>query len=321
MKPSGLFKKCIAPITMLLPVATALTGSAAAALRGEMELLIGSIILIFGCVIQVAMNFSKTNREVKIHKNASIVEGIYEDHKTAIEKILFLSHEGTIASVLLALTIGLSIMAAVGTWFLIPVGLMLLMGLVITSGPWPLYRSWLGGFACLIVYGIICAGTVGFAEVMHDNPDFSHHYYQFPVWTFGLALGLLVANVVLVRQIERIDSDRQVDAPTFPLKFGKPMTVAAMIFCSLLSFATILWFVLTRHGSNLWALLIPAAIQLICSLGLSFRIQLKKPVGKIPFYDLSIWIVFFFSLFLFITALLIGDSDRSRLIYFPGYLM
>ncbi len=316
MKKKGILHKCINPITLWLPVATVFAGTGAAAIRGEMEIMIATLMLLFSVAAQLTMNLWGSYTDLRHHRGLYLNEEVYEGSMDS-DRMLYVSREGSMAMMLLALTIGVTIMAMVGTWVLIPAALTLILGWFYVAGPLPLNRTIVAPFACFILYGLVCVGTVGFMEEQHDNPDFSSMYFLIPVWVYSACTGFFMANVWLLKSFVGLQEDRTESVRSFSVVFGRPTTIVMLTLCSLAAVGVMIWFVYTQPmGSNPWLIIIPPVLAALAFAWVSINAVKNKGMGKYNPYEAGILIVLIFTVLLWIMSMAVGDSDRSELTVF-----
>ncbi|MDE7380967.1 MAG: prenyltransferase [Muribaculaceae bacterium] len=322
MNRKSVIYKCIDPMTMLLPLSMTIVGTAAAAFRGEMELLLAIVMLVFGITAQLTMNFAKTATDLSHHRGLYLNQDVY-DGKSDNEQVMSFAREGARGMVLLSLTIGVTIMGMVGTWVLIPAVAVLLVGWLYVSGPYPLNRTYFAPFACFVLYGVLCVGTTGFMEEQHDNPDFANRYFLLPIWVYSAATGLQVINAWLLKAFESQEEDKSEAVSSIPLLFGRRATVVLIVFNALASIACLAWFAFTHSESNLrWLLLLPPVASFLVGRYVTYRLTKRKPFGKYSFFEVGLLVVLGYSVLLLIVSLICGDSDRSELfIYNESQIM
>ena len=120
-------------------------------------------------------------------------------------------------------------LVSVGGWPILLIGLLsIAAGWGYTGGPLPIAYTPLGELFCVIFFGL--GGVVG-------TYFLSTGQISFPAIVAGLAIGSLVAAVLLVNNHRDVVSDARVGRRTLPIVVGPALTVAIFAGLMLLPFA------------------------------------------------------------------------------------
>ncbi|HQU08973.1 MAG TPA: 1,4-dihydroxy-2-naphthoate polyprenyltransferase [Opitutales bacterium] len=121
----------------------------------------------------------------------------------------------TYAVLALAFAIGCTLIPF-GGWPLIVVGVAsIVTALAYTAGPYPLGYHGLGDVAVIVFFGLIAAPFTYYVQAQS---------FCLPVWIAGLAIGLMINNVLVVASARDIQTDSKAGKHTLAVRFGKRFT-------------------------------------------------------------------------------------------------
>jgi 1,4-dihydroxy-2-naphthoate octaprenyltransferase len=159
-------------------------------------------------------------------------------------------------------------LVTVGGWPILLIGVLsIAAGWGYTGGPLPIAYTPLGEFACVIFFGL--GGVVG-------TYFLSTGQIIFPAIMAGLALGSLVAAVLLVNNHRDVVSDARVGRRTLPIVVGPAVTVAIFAGLMLLPFALLPLIGSSLPHGRVW----PALIALPLALAMIYRFS-HEPRGPV----------------------------------------
>jgi 1,4-dihydroxy-2-naphthoate octaprenyltransferase len=159
-------------------------------------------------------------------------------------------------------------LVSVGGWPILLIGLLsIAAGWGYTGGPLPIAYTPLGEVACVIFFGL--GGVVGTYYL-------STGQISFPAIVAGLALGSLVAAVLLVNNHRDVVSDARVGRRTLPIVVGPALTVAIFAGLMLLPFALLPLIGSSLPHGRVW----PALIALPLALAMIYRFS-QEPLGPV----------------------------------------
>ena len=122
-------------------------------------------------------------------------------------------------------------------WFsdfwLVFVGIFIALGvLAYSTGPYPLSHHGLGEVAVIVFYGLIPVNFTYYVQAGQFTPE---------VFLASLAVGLMVANVLIVNNYRDIDDDRLVNKRTLAVMLGRKAMVCVYVFNVMASVALLWW--------------------------------------------------------------------------------
>jgi len=159
-------------------------------------------------------------------------------------------------------------LVSVGGWPILLIGLFsITAGWGYTGGPLPIAYTPLGELFCVIFFGL--GGVVG-------TYFLSTEQISFQAIVAGLAIGSLVAAVLLVNNHRDVVSDARVGRRTLPIVVGPTLTVAIFAGLMLLPFALLPLIGHSLPHGRVW----PALIALPLALAMIYRFA-QEPRGPV----------------------------------------
>ena len=156
----------------------------------------------------------------------------------------------------------------VGGWPILLLGVLsIAAGWGYTGGPLPVAYTPLGELFCIIFFGL--GGVVG-------TYFLSTGQITFPAIVTGLAIGSLVAAVLLVNNHRDVVSDARVGRRTLPIVVGPTSTIAIFVGLMLLPFALLPLIGRPLPHGQVW----PALIALPLALAMIYRFA-REPRGPV----------------------------------------
>lgn len=108
------------------------------------------------------------------------------------------------------------------------------------------------------------------------------------IWTFSIALGLLVANVLFTHSIMDFEPDKQVGKVTLAVLLNNKKAMLAFSFCFILFPFLVVAAAVIFAGLSLWYLLVFLALPLACYL---FYLMCQFVKGKITAVKPKFWML------------------------------
>jgi len=151
--------------------------------------------------------------------------------------------------------LGLFLMEFSGAgWPLLSVGVAsVFCALAYTAGPWPLAYLGLGDVFVVLFFGLIATGVTHYVLVLHVGEDW------LPAWLAGLAVGLVINNLLVVNNHRDADEDAACGKRTLVARYGQKFGVALYFFGSFVALGLCPLY----EGGLLWTVwLLPVALCL-----------------------------------------------------------
>jgi 1,4-dihydroxy-2-naphthoate octaprenyltransferase len=202
------------------------------------------ICLVFALIAQIVSNFANdyfdykkgADNEDRLGPKRAVAEG-WIDPKT----MLYVTVGLLVANLLL----GLSLLYY-GGWELIFVGIAVaLFALAYSGGPYPLaYHGW-GDVCVFLFFGIIPVGFTYYLQSLR---------WDLPVTICGVAVGLVIINILVANNYRDRDSDAKSGKKTTVVMFGKKFGSLFYLFNGIVAVACCLYFL---SDNAVWAVVLP----------------------------------------------------------------
>ena len=238
--------------TLPVSIAGVLIGTALALWQGSFSMIPASLCLMFAVSAQIASNFANEYYDYRNGMDRKGREG-FRRGVTEGDITPQAMKSATFMMLSLAALTGCC-MLFIGGWWLLPVGIcILLAALAYSTGPYPLSHHGLGDVTVVIFFGIV--------------PVTITYWLQTGEWTgmnvvlpSSVAVGLLAANVLIVNNYRDMDDDRAVGKRTTAVIFGRKVMGYAYLLSGILSMSLMipLW-----QELPVWSLPVPLIYLLL----------------------------------------------------------
>lgn len=238
--------------TLPVSIAGVLIGTALALWQGSFSMIPASLCLMFAVSAQIASNFANEyydyrngmDRKGREGFRRGVTEGDITPQAMKSATFIMLSFAALTGCCMLF----------IGGWWLLPVGIcILLAALAYSTGPYPLSHHGLGDVTVVIFFGIV--------------PVTLTYWLQTGEWTgmnvvlpSSVAVGLLAANVLIVNNYRDMDDDRAVGKRTTAVIFGRKVMGHIYLLSGILSMSLMipLW-----QELPVWSLPVPLIYLLL----------------------------------------------------------
>ena len=175
--------------------------------------------LLFALLAQVASNFANEYYDFKkgadkvgrVGPRRGVTEGDIKPRTLLIVTFATLAVAGVVGCCLIPY----------GGWWLLPVGIFIVMGaLAYSTGPYPLSYHGLGELAVFFFFGVIPVTLTYYVQALRIEPL---------VILASMATGFLGVNVLLVNNYRDVDDDREAGKRTSVVIFGRQPAAAAYL--------------------------------------------------------------------------------------------
>ena len=238
--------------TLPVSIAGVLIGTALALWQGSFSMIPASLCLMFAVSAQIASNFANEYYDYRNGMDRKGREG-FRRGVTEGDITPQAMKSATFIMLSLAALTGCC-MLFIGGWWLLPVGIcILLAALAYSTGPYPLSHHGLGDVTVVVFFGIV--------------PVTLTYWLQTGEWTgmnivlpSSVAVGLLAANVLIVNNYRDMDDDRALGKRTTAVIFGRKVMGYAYLLSGILSMALMipLW-----QELPVWSLPVPLIYLLL----------------------------------------------------------
>ena len=160
----------------------------------------------------------------------------------------------TVISLLLALLVGLYLIA-VGGWPIAVIGIVsLICAVAYTGGPFPLAYLGLGDIFVFAFFGLAAVVGTSFVQLLFVPPS---------AWFAGAAIGLLATAILVVNNLRDRETDAKANKRTLAVRFGARMARVEHMACFVLAYLLVTIAVFMQLAPPLWLLVwlsVPLAI-------------------------------------------------------------
>lgn len=302
--------------SLLLSAGTVTAGTAAAVVRGNMEVLAASVCLLFALTMQLGCNLYYHYRmlsrsEVKRRHG----ESVSEDRGPLAQRVL---REGSFACLVISLMIGLTIMTmSADFWWTIAVGAVI-YGLVylMTIGP-KIYRSPWSLIITFAVFGPIGVMATGFLQFQHEAArSLWNSYDSYPCIFLGIAMGFLACSHHLVQSYYYYEIDDNRIWKGCVGCFGHRGVRVLVLLMGVLSLATVIWSVFSLSFPEPLIAVIPGFLGFALNTLVAFSMR-RSGAGELHHLGSLTRVNFFLTaLLFFIIWWALGSPDDSMRLLF-----
>lgn len=238
--------------TLPVSIAGVLIGTALAVWQGSFSMIPASLCLMFAVSAQIASNFANEYYDYRNGMDRKGREG-FRRGVTEGDITPQAMKSATFIMLSLAALTGCC-MLFIGGWWLLPVGIcILLAALAYSTGPYPLSHHGLGDVTVVVFFGIVPVTLTYWLQ----TGGWTGMHVVFPS---SIAVGLLAANVLIVNNYRDMDDDRAVGKRTTAVIFGRKVMGYAYLLSGILSMALMipLW-----QELPVWSLPVPLIYLLL----------------------------------------------------------
>lgn len=209
--------------TLPVSVAGVLAGIAMAVAAGHFSTVTAAACFVFAVLAQIASNFANEYYDyvggLDRRGREGPRRGVTEGDITPRAMLM-----ATVVVLLLACAVGL-VIASIGGWWLIAIGIAVALGVfAYSAGPYPLSHHALGEVAVVVFFGVV---PVNFTYYVMAGG------FSWPTAMMSIAVGLMGANVLIVNNYRDYDDDRAVNKNTLAVVAGRRFAAGLYLFCGL----------------------------------------------------------------------------------------
>lgn len=215
---------------LALSVSSVFLGTAAAALRGNMEFFPATLALIFAVFLQTSAQLSAAHFQMMRDRRSSQDNSVNPDESDLTPPQIL--KEGSLAFLIVALTAGFSLMAMSGWWTLLIgalTGICFMLDYMIRK---PLSRTPWALLITFILFGPVGVMGSSIVQSAHESMAVFNLYDITPAIFTSVIGGLYAINVNLLRDCLECDNDRIKGRHTICTIFGFKATKVFMIVSS-----------------------------------------------------------------------------------------
>lgn len=233
--------------TLPASISGVLAGTGCACHMNGFRLLPCIICLLFAVMAQIVSNFANEYFDYRNGLDAKGREGFRRGVTEGDISPRAMLHA---VIILMAITCALGCSLLIwGGWWLIPIGIAIaVFAIAYSAGPWPLSHHGLGEIAVVIFFGILPVTLTAYLQ----TGSWSVLPLALPL---SLALGLMIANIMIVNNYRDYDDDRKVGKRTLAVIIGTRAT--AILYMANAIAATIITVMAIIPFTGIWWMLGP----------------------------------------------------------------
>lgn len=233
--------------TLPASISGVLAGTGCACHMNGFRLLPCIICLLFAVMAQIVSNFAN---EYFDYRNGLDAKGREGFRRGVTEGDISPSAMLNAVIILMAVTCALGCSLLIwGGWWLIPIGIAIaVFAIAYSAGPWPLSHHGLGEIAVVIFFGILPVTLTAYLQ----TGSWSVLPLALPL---SLALGLIIANIMIVNNYRDYADDRKVGKRTLAVIIGTRAT--AILYMANAIAATVITVMTIIPFTGIWWMLGP----------------------------------------------------------------
>lgn len=304
---SALIKAIYLP-SLLMGAASVLGGTAAAAVRGNDEVVPMILCLIFALSFQAGANLIHRHYDDLYLVGKNMSDGFYEHHSRE-EFSLLLKGAATIMLVV-SLMAAFALVLLSGWWVIITVALLVLTVYLINCPPFCLGRTPLHAFLIFLLFGPI--GTIGSSlcqSQINATEPFSWMDIQ-PACAMSIIMGMMAVNCQMVFNYDSYNTDLGSNRRTFTVLLGRRMNVIFFFIFGLVTALMGEYSALYDHLSLWMLIIIVPIISFIVNTYISFRLWKDPGVKELDFLKILTILNMFFNALLSLLILYNTGMDN-----------
>lgn len=304
----------VQPLTFFIGAATVFFGSAAATLRGNLEVLPASLCLVFTILCQIAgfnlHRYYDISHRLPGHEHDDEMLDVFD---RVPRSSIF--REGYVAFSMLAGMIGLAMLTMGGWPMLIFAVLVVLIAWFTFAGPHPLFHTPWALLSTFLLFGPVGVIGTSLIQSAHESSSMLNNYDLAPALYCSIVSGLMAANCQLVYFIAFCRGESQPKSTNLVCVCGRGMSAAISVVLSLVWSAFYI-IGLFRLGFTEWVFVwVPPIASVIYNFVLlMFALH---PVGRRRKIQFAVNAgMCLFAIAVFVLTLIYGNPDDSAMRYF-----
>lgn len=308
---SALLVQGAAPEMLMISVATVAGGTAAATLRGNLEVFPATLCLVFALLTQISATYWHFYLKARSYHNSNdMVDAEFARlPKTSVLR------ESALGVGILAVTVALALMAMDGIWTLV-VGSVLAVVLFFTfGGRRPLSDSHWGILSTFLLFGPI--GVIGtcLLQSCHEAGSLFNFYDIEPALYISAVMGLMAVNCGLLYGVAHIEVDGVMEKKTIPSLFGIRITRVLFVADGFLWTALYAWLCQVQHLEEWYFYMILPVAVLVSNCMIAARLSVgdRRGLRRLQLYaNLNMLVM---ALAMLVVSLFVGAADDSYMCF------
>ncbi|MDE5772927.1 MAG: hypothetical protein K2H86_00535 [Muribaculaceae bacterium] len=310
-------------MTLWLSVGTVMGGTAAAVIRGNMEVLPAILCLLFGIFAQLTANFYhawyvQRSKENKVFAKESVIYEDENDERGNPFKVRVL-REASTSAFLISAVVGLGLLAITHQpwWFLLMGAFIYGQFLLLHLGKKPLINTPLSMVCTFLVFGPVGVISTGLIQSQAEAHGSIWAFFDTaPCLFIGGAVGFMALTVHYIFSYANYISGPGYNKFNLTRLVGPTMMVLMTFLNGLFMFGLMVWMVLALHISDPLIALVPAFIGLLLNSVVAIMMNRRTISNVKAMFKLSVWnYVLTFALMLLLFWVIAPPDDSYRLLF------
>lgn len=304
--------------SLMLSAGTVFAGTAAAVIRGNMEILPATVCLLFALFAQLGSNLYHFYAVMRGNKGSSDPISRTPAKINATERAIRMLREGSIGCVIISGMLGLAIISMTSpVWILLIAAAVIFAGAYIMDAYPKVYRSPLSLLVTFIILGPVGVMATAFVQYQYEAPIFSFSTYDsLPSMIIGVTMGFLACSHHIVTSYYYSAIDAVPERPSIIRSCGRGGSRFMVGLFGMLAFValllTVFWFGFPRP----LLAAIPGFIAFCINTYIAIRLN-HAGVGELNFLNtLSLVNFLLAGLLSFVLWWAIGAPDDSMRVLF-----
>ena len=298
----------INPQMLFLGVGTVLCGTGAAAIHGNLVILVAILSLLFAIFAQLCGSF--VHRYIDMRRNyREYLQVNKEFAGESMSVVAEIRKAAATAMFLIAATIGITLVGLSGWWALVVGVLVILISWLYYAGRSPLSRTSADTVPPILIFGPV--GVIGtmMAQAGATPGEVWGWYYFSPGLFAGFACGFLAANVQLAFDFIFYERDKNNGKNTFCVRHGKTAAQRLVVINGIIALALMVAYGTLQDVRAPFLISLPAIISMAGALccGMLMRCDRRELDRLIAL--IAVATVAIFGLLVCVIGIMLGDID------------
>lgn len=316
MTLTALVRRSANPSSLLLSVGTVCAGTAAAGIRGNMDVLTAALCLLFALLVQVGANLLHAWCEVSKYYG-SIPRPRIHDYKRvgnpASERVL---KEGNRAALLLSVMVGITLMSMSrdAWWTLIPAVIVYGFVGIMNLGKHPLFRKPASLIGTFLLFGPVGVMSTALMQSQHEAQGSVFNMFDASpsIW-MGIAAGFLALNVHLLNKYTNYCVEPEKNPGNLVAIIGKAGVRWCVFLNGLMMLAFMVWMAMLLDFVDMFPGLVPTFIGFALNTYIAIRMGQNQYIGLKHLSALTLVNYILTWGLTFIISIFIGTPDDSTM--------
>lgn len=295
--------------TLYMGCASVLAGTAAAAVRGNLEVLPGVLCLVFGIFAQLTSNISHFyfRERFEYHEHLSDFFESAKERRTYMPMLV----EAMRASAIMAGMAGLVILSISGWWTIIVALIIILMFVIFNIGHHPLSRTSLSIIGTFLMFGPICVIGTSLVQSARSTEHLLNWYDIAPAVYMSIFIGFMAVNEQLLYDYRAFIDDRRHNRGTMTVRHGREKTRTLFFINGVLFFAVGIGSIFVEDYDYAHYYVILPTLSFIVNCYVAYKMKNKDKVELLRLQRICNITIVLFALLSLILLIILGSPNEG----------